>query len=48
MDSIMIDLQSGQQTRLVSEVVKYDQGIPEDFFSVRSLEDPGSGKKYRQ
>lgn len=47
MDSVMIDLQSGQQTRLVSEVVKYDQGIPEEFFSVRSLEDPNSGKKYR-
>jgi len=48
MDSVMIDLRTNHQTRLVSEVVKYDQGIPEEFFSVRTLESPGSAEtKYR-
>ena len=46
MDSVMIDLRSGQQTRLVTEQVKYDQGIPEDFFSSRTLENPQAGQQY--
>lgn len=46
MDSVMIDLRTGHQTRLVTEEVKYDQGIPEDFFSSRTLEDPRAGQQY--
>lgn len=46
-DSVMIDLRTGHQTRLVTEQVKYDQGIPEDFFSPRTLENAQAGQQYR-
>ena len=47
LDSAMIDLRTGHQTRLVTEVVKYNQKIPKSFFTSRSLESPGSATKYR-
>ncbi len=47
LDSVMIDLRTGHRTRLVTEQVKYDQGIPEDFFSSRSLENTRSEERYR-
>ncbi len=47
MDSIMIDLRSGHQTRLVTEAVKYNQGMPEDFFLPGSLENPKAEQPYR-
>jgi hypothetical protein len=47
LDSVMINLRSGHRTRLVTEAVKYDQGIQEDFFSTRSLENPRVEEQYR-
>jgi hypothetical protein len=47
LDSVMINLRSGHRTRLVTELAKYDQGIPEDFFSTRALENPRIEEQYR-
>lgn len=47
LDSIMMNLRTKHQTRLVTEVAKYDQGIPESFFSSRSLESASSARQFR-
>ena len=46
-DSVMQDLESGHQTRLVSEVTVYDRDLPDALFSVRALEDPSIERAYR-
>ena len=46
-DSVMLDLESGHQTRLVSDVTLYDQELPDALFSVRALEDPSIERDYR-
>lgn len=47
MDSTMTDLLSGHSTRIVVNAVKYDQGLPDDLFTVRALEDPSLERRYR-
>lgn len=47
MDSVMRDLNRGHETRLVTERVVYDQGLPESLFGTRALEDERSERPYR-
>lgn len=47
MDSTMTDLQSGHQTRITVEAVKYDRGLPESMFSREALQDPSREEPFR-
>ena len=47
LDSTMYDLTSGHRTRLVTKKIKYDQGLPNDLFSQRSLSDDSGEKPFR-
>ena len=47
LDSVMMDLRSNHKTRLVTEVAKYDQNIPESFFSSRALESASTERQFR-
>lgn len=46
-DSLMVDLDSGHQTRLIAETVLYDRDLPDSLFSVRVLEDPAQEQAFR-
>lgn len=46
-DSTMTDLESGHVTRIRYSKVKYNQGIPDEVFSSRSLADEGAALPYR-
>ena len=46
-DSLMADLDSGHQTRLIAEMVLYDRELPDSLFSVRALEDPAQERAFR-
>jgi hypothetical protein len=45
-DSVVEDLESGHQTRLVSDVTVHDRGLPDTLFSQRALEDPSLERAY--
>ena len=47
MDSTMTDLETGHETRLAVEKIFYDQGLPEDLFSTRFLEDETREARHR-
>ena len=47
MDSVMTDLETGHETRLVVEKIVYDRGLPEDLFSTRALEDEVRESRHR-
>lgn len=47
MDSTMTDLQSGHQTRITVEAIKYDRGLPESLFSREALQDPSQEEPFR-
>ncbi len=47
MDSTMTDLNSGHQTRMTVERIRYDQGLPDALFSQQALTDPAREQPYR-
>jgi len=47
MDSTLVDLGSGHQTRLIVQKILYDRNLPESLFSTRTLEDKSAEEKYR-
>lgn len=47
MDSLMQDLDSGHQTRLINEIVHHDRELPDALFTTRALADPGLEQPYR-
>ncbi len=47
LESTMYDLKKGQQTRLLTKGIKYDQRLPDNLFSKRSLADEGQEKRFR-
>jgi hypothetical protein len=46
-DSLMMDLESGHQTRLINEVTLYDRALPDTLFSHRTLVDPALERPFR-
>lgn len=46
-DSVMKDLESGHQTRVVNEKTVYDRNLPERLFTNRALQDPSIDQRYR-
>jgi hypothetical protein len=46
-DSIMQDLESGHETRITAEAVKYNQNIPDQLFSSKALSDDSAELAYR-
>ncbi len=47
MDSTLVDLASGHQTRLIVQKILYDRRLPDSLFTTRALEDESGEKKYR-
>jgi hypothetical protein len=47
MDSTLVDLGSGHQTRLIVQKIAYDRNLPENVFSTRALEDKSVEEKHR-
>lgn len=47
MESVMEDLDSGHQTRMALERVIYDRDLPQELFSVQTLEDPAREASHR-
>lgn len=47
MDSTMTDLESGHQTQLTVDAVRYDRGLPESLFSHETLREPAREEPYR-
>ena len=47
MDSVMADLKSGHQTRLVNDRTVYDRDLPDALFSTRALTDPALEQPWR-
>ena len=47
LDSTMYDLKTGHQTRLLTQQIKYDQGLPDALFSQRALADDSREKRFR-
>jgi hypothetical protein len=47
LDSRMEDLESGHTTRLVTEAIKYDQGLPDRLFNRQALSDDRMEQQYR-
>lgn len=41
------DVATGHQTQVISDVIKYDSGLPDDLFSHQSLEDSSIDNRYR-
>lgn len=46
-DSTMTDLESGHQTRITVDNVRYDQGLPASLFTTQTLADPATDKALR-
>jgi hypothetical protein len=46
-DSVMQDLDTGHETRITAEAVKYNQGIPDRLFSAKVLSDDSAELPYR-
>ncbi len=47
LDSTMYDLKTGHRTRLLTQRIKYDQGLPDALFSQRALSDDSREMTYR-
>lgn len=47
LDSSVYDLETGHQTRIVTQAIKYDQQLPDSLFSRQSLSDTRLGEQYR-
>lgn len=47
LESTMYDLESGHRTQLLTEKIKYDQGLPDRLFTRRDLTDDTNEKAYR-
>jgi hypothetical protein len=47
LESTMYDLNSGHRTQLLTEKIKYDQGLPDRLFTQRDLTDDTNEKAYR-
>jgi hypothetical protein len=47
LDSTMYDLDSGHQTRMATQAIKYDQGLPARLFRRQALSDTGLEEAYR-
>jgi hypothetical protein len=47
LESEMEDLESGHTTRLVTEAIKYDQGLPDGLFTRQALADDSRERSYR-
>lgn len=45
-ESLITDSESGHITRLVTQKIVYDQGLPDKLFSQKVLEDPGVEKQF--
>lgn len=48
LESTMYDLKTGNQTRLSTEKIKFDLGIPKDLFSKQGLSDPSREQRFTQ
>ncbi|MFN3984445.1 MAG: outer membrane lipoprotein-sorting protein [Rhodocyclaceae bacterium] len=46
-ESVMRDLEKAHETRLITEQVLYDQGLPDALFGTRALEDDRTERRYR-
>ena len=46
-DVLITDAESGHRTRMTSQQVVYNRGLPEGFFSQKTLEDPERERAYR-
>jgi hypothetical protein len=46
-DSTMTELNSGHQTRMVTQAIVYDQSLPENLFSQQGLSDKSREERYR-
>jgi hypothetical protein len=46
-DSVMKDLDSQHQTRVVNEEMVYDRNLPERLFTTRALQDPSIEQRFR-
>jgi hypothetical protein len=46
-DSMMTDLESQHQTRVVNEETVYDRNLPERLFTTRALQDPSIDQRFR-
>jgi outer membrane lipoprotein-sorting protein len=47
LDSTVYDLETGHQTRIVTQAIKYDQQLPDSLFSRQSLSDTRIEEDYR-
>ncbi|WP_273437628.1 outer membrane lipoprotein-sorting protein [Sedimenticola selenatireducens] len=47
LESTMFDLESGHRTQLLTEKIKYNQGLPDRLFSRRDLTDDSNEKAFR-
>ncbi len=47
MDSTMYDLKTGHKTRIATQSIKYDQGIPASLFTDQALADDSREKRFR-
>ena len=47
MNSTMYDLKTGHQTQLVTQKIKYDQGLPDKLFSKRALSDDSTESGFK-
>jgi outer membrane lipoprotein-sorting protein len=47
LDSTVYDLETGHQTRIVTQAIKYDQQLPDSLFSRQSLSDTRIEENYR-
>lgn len=47
LESTMYDLESGHRTQLLTEKIKYNQGLPDRLFSRRDLTDDSNEKAFR-
>jgi hypothetical protein len=47
MDSVMLNLKTGHQTRLTVEKVRYDRRLPAKLFSTQTLEDESAEEDFR-
>lgn len=47
LESTMYDLETGHRTQLLTQKIKYNQGLPDQLFTRRDLTDDSSERRYR-
>jgi len=47
LESTMYDLETGHRTQLLTQKIKYNQGLPDQLFSRRDLTDDSNERRYR-